>query len=251
MVAPAFIWRRRLLHAALTAGMVCPLAPALGDEPDASLQFSAPPPAGAATRVARGIGVLSPVQPIPVRPAPSLDSRAVPLDPTPCDLQATEPAMDTSVQGTDDDPHEEFIPGTGPALSGDARPAPLGCDSFAGAAPEDSAPDYSFALEDGDIPQVPVVVISGVSRPSRPWFASVSGQDGLRYGGNRNWVYRNSSGPSVTVGNVSANSPTWGSGAPVVKVMTRPLRLRLPRKSPTPGSSSMRYTVLGRHPFFG
>lgn len=137
----------------------------------------------------------------------------MPLDPLPCGLQAAEPAMDTSVQGTDDSPEEGFIPGTGPALSGDAQPAPLACDPIAeDAVPEDSAPDYSFALEDGDIP---VVVISGVSRPSRPWFASASGQDGLRYGGNRNWVYRNTSGPSVTVGNVSAYAPTWGSGAPL------------------------------------
>ncbi|MFD4839650.1 fimbrial protein [Achromobacter sp. NPDC058515] len=216
MIAPAIIWRRRLLHAALTAGMACPLAPAFGDTSDASPYVSPRPPPGAATRVARGIGVLSPVQPIPVRPAPSLDARAMPLDPTPCDLQTAEPAMDTSVQGSDDSGDDEFIPGTGAALSGDAQPAPLGCDAAAAAAaPEESAPDYSFALEDGDLPRVPVVVISGVSRPSRPWFASVSGQDGLRYGGNRNWVYRNTAGPAVTVGNVSANAPAWGSGAPV------------------------------------
>jgi len=163
--------------------------------------------------MARGIGVLSPVQPIPVRPAPSMDSRAVPLDPSPCDLQAAEPAMDTSVQGVEDS-GAELIPGIGSSLSGAADTPPLGCEQAAAPA-EESTSDYSFALEDGDLPRVPVVVISGVSRPTRPWFASVSGQDGLRYGGDRNWVYRNTAGPSVTVGNINANAPAWGSSAPV------------------------------------
>ncbi|MFP3711137.1 fimbrial protein, partial [Paraburkholderia sp. SIMBA_009] len=44
---------------------------------------------------------------------------------------------------------------------------------------------------------------------------SVSGQDGLRYGGDRNWVYRNTTGPSFSVGNINANAPAWGSSAPV------------------------------------
>ncbi|WP_315139753.1 fimbrial protein [Achromobacter marplatensis] len=213
MVAPTH-WRRRLLHAALAVGLSCPLASAFGDTPIASPDFAAPPPEGAPVRMARGIGVLSPVQPIPVRPAPSIDSRAVPLDPSPCDLQVAEPAMDTSVQGVEDSGAER-IPGIGTSLSGAAEAPPLGCEQAAAAPAEESTPDYSFALEDGDLPRVPVVVISGVSRPTRPWFASVSGQDGLRYGGDRNWVYRNTAGPSVTVGNINANAPAWGSSAPV------------------------------------
>ncbi|CAB3879643.1 fimbrial protein [Achromobacter mucicolens] len=216
MVATANIWRRGLLHAALTAGLAWPMAPAFGDEPDVSPFTLTPPPAGELTRVARGIGVLSPVQSLPVRPAPSFDDRAVPLDPTPCDLHATEPGMDTSVRDGGPDAADVFIPGTGLGLTGSAPPVPLTCDPLAApASAADIPPDYSFALEDGDLPSVPVVVISGVSRPSRPWFSSVSGQDGLRYGGSRNWVYRNTSGPSLTVGNVSPNAPAWGSGAPV------------------------------------
>lgn len=219
MAATALLWRRRLLHAALMAGLGWPLASALGNGLDASPLMTppaAPPAAADATRMARGIGVLSPVQPIPVRPAPSLADRAVPLDPTPCDLHATEPGMDTTVQGGGQDPADGFIPGTGLTLTGDASPASLSCDPLASpASTADMEPDYSFSLEDGDIARVPVVVISGVSRPSRPWFASVSGQDGLRYGGSRNWVYRNTSGPSVTVGNVNPNTPAWGTGASV------------------------------------
>lgn len=169
--------------------------------------------------MARGIGVLSPVQPMPVRPAPSLDTRAVPLGPPPCDLQAAEPAMDTSVQGTDDAGSADLIPGMGTTLNGESAPAPLACEQVAqqpASTPEEEfVPAYDFALDSGDIPRIPVVVISGVSRPSRPWFASVSGQDGLRYGGDRNWVYRNTAGPSVTVGNINANAPVWGSSAPV------------------------------------
>ncbi len=205
MVAPA-IWRRRLLHAAFTAGLACPLIPAFGG-PSAP---SSPTPVPA--YVARGIGALSPVQPVPVRPAPSIESRAVPLDPSPCDLQTAEPGMDTSVAGTAAD--IDVIPGTGSTLSGDgAGTSALNCGAAETAAPD--SPSYALDLESGDIPRVPVVVISGVSRPSRPWFSSVSGQDGLRYGGDRNWVYRNTSGPTVAVGNISANAPAWGSSAPV------------------------------------
>ncbi|WP_447922684.1 fimbrial protein [Achromobacter aegrifaciens] len=195
------------MRTALAAAIACPLAPALGDPLPASPYMPAPPSA-------RGIGVLSPVQPIPVRPGPSLESRAVPLDPSPCDMQTMEPALDTSVHATPASDASDPIPGTGLALSGDALPAaPLDCGVLA--APQEAAPDYSFALEDGDLARVPVIVISGVSRASRPWFASAGSQDSLRYGGNRNWVYRNTSGPSVAVGNIDARAPAWGSGAPV------------------------------------
>ncbi|CAB3817274.1 fimbrial protein [Achromobacter sp. K91] len=205
MVAPAFLWRKPLLRAALVAASACPIAPALGDPLAASPYMPAPPSA-------RGIGILSPVQPMPVRPAASMASRAVPLDPSPCDMQTMEPALDTSVHSTGD---TDLIPGTGLGLSGDAQPAPVPQDCTVLATPEDPAPDYSLTLQDGDLPRIPVVMISGVSRASRPWFASASSQDGLRYGGNRNWVYRNTSGPSVAVGNIDARAPAWGSGAPV------------------------------------
>lgn len=219
MVAPA-IGRRRLLHAALTAGVVCPLSPALADTFDASPSSITSPAPRAPVLMARGIGVLSPVQPIPVRPAPSIASRAVPLDPPLCGLEVAEPAMDTSVRGGEEDSEGagwggDVIPGLGSSLSGSGEDIPLECENTPAAVAEDSTPDYSFALEDSDIPRVPVVVISGVSRPTRPWFASVSGQDGLRYGGDRNWVYRNTAGPSLTVGNINANAPVWGSSAPV------------------------------------
>ncbi|MGO4396884.1 fimbrial protein [Achromobacter sp. PAB15] len=260
------------MHAALAAGLFCPLAAAIGDTlyappysestpaagtPAAGMPAAGTPAAGRPVLVARGIGVLSPVQPIPVRPAPSIDARAVPLDPAPCDLMVAEPAMDTSVQGTGGSGDADPIPGLGSSLNGAAEvgaaevgaaevgaaqvgaaqagPAPgqatangaagsspLGCELTASAptadsaaAPEETPPDYDFALDTGDIPRIPVVVISGVSRPSSPWFASVSGQDGLRYAGDRNWVYRNTTGPSVTVGNINANAPVWGSSAPV------------------------------------
>ncbi|CAB3821889.1 fimbrial protein [Achromobacter anxifer] len=207
MIAPAIIWRKRLLRAALAAGLACPFAPALSDPLAASPYVPAGPSA-------RGIGVLSPVQPIPVRPAPSMASRAVPLDPSPCDMQAMEPVLDTTVHGAQAVDAADPIPGTGLALSGDTQPAaPLDCGVLA--SPEEATPDYSFALEDGDLPRIPMVVISGVSRPTRPWFASASSQEGLRYAGDRNWVYRNTTGPSVSVGNINARAPAWGSSAPV------------------------------------
>ncbi|WZB62104.1 hypothetical protein WJ970_35740 [Achromobacter xylosoxidans] len=77
-------WRGRLSCVALTAACACPLAPTVGGPLEAPSTY--PPYAGAPQYAARGIGALSPVQPVPVRPAPSFDNRAVPLDPTPCDL---------------------------------------------------------------------------------------------------------------------------------------------------------------------
>ena len=58
------------------------------------------------------------------------------------------------------------------------------------------------------------MVYSGVSRRSRAWFSSVGGQGGLRYG-DQNWIYRDTSGPAVAVGNLNTNAPFWGSAAPV------------------------------------
>lgn len=206
MPAPAFFRRNWLLRAILAAAALGPLPAAAGSAADALL-----PASGTPAGWVRGIGALAPVQTIPVRPAPAIGARAVPLDPSPCDLQTLEPAIDTRVHGGGDGQTPELsIPGTGAELSGDVRPPAVDCRTLT--APEEAAPDYSFALEEGDIP---VVVISGVARPSRPWFASVSGQDGLRYGGSRNWVYRNTAGPSIAVGNITAAAPAWGSGAPV------------------------------------
>ncbi|WZB70115.1 hypothetical protein WJ968_31035 [Achromobacter xylosoxidans] len=59
-----------------------------------------------------------------------------------------------------------------------------------------------------------MMVYSGVSRRSRAWFSSVGGQGGLRYG-DQNWIYRDTSGPAVAVGNLNTNAPFWGSAAPV------------------------------------
>ena len=95
MAVPA-PWRGRLSCVALTAACACPLAPAVGGPLEAPSTY--PPYAGAPQYAARGIGALSPVQPVPVRPAPSFDNRAVPLDPTPCDLRPAEPGQDSAVQ---------------------------------------------------------------------------------------------------------------------------------------------------------
>jgi hypothetical protein len=216
MAVPA-PWRGRLSCVALTAACACPLAPAVGGPLEAPSTY--PPYAGAPQYAARGIGALSPVQPVPVRPAPSFDNRAVPLDPTPCDLRPAEPGQDSAVQPPPGQAPEDgaAIPGLGASLSGDgsgdAAPpaAPLGCGQEA---PPEPPPEYALDLESADIPRGPVMVYSGVSRRSRAWFSSVGGQGGLRYG-DQNWIYRDTSGPAVAVGNLNTNAPFWGSAAPV------------------------------------
>ena len=130
MAVPA-PWRGRLSCVALTAACACPLAPAVGGPLEAPSTY--PPYAGAPQYAARGIGALSPVQTVPVRPAPSFDNRAVPLDPTPCDLRPAEPGQDSTVQAAPAPaPAPEdgaAIPGLGASLSGDgsgdAAPPPL------------------------------------------------------------------------------------------------------------------------------
>lgn len=128
MAVPA-PWRGRLSCVALTAACACPLAPAVGGPLEAPSTY--PPYAGAPQYAARGIGALSPVQPVPVRPAPSFDNRAVPLDPTPCDLRPAEPGQDSAVQPPPGQAPEDgaAIPGLGASLSGDgsgdAAPPPL------------------------------------------------------------------------------------------------------------------------------
>lgn len=202
------IWRRRLLHPMLTAGLACLSMSAFGGTLAAPASLSPVP-----IYVTRGIGALSPVQPIPVQPAPSIGSRALPLDPAPCDLRTAGPTTPRIVLGADAD--SEAIPGTDTSLPSGPSAASLGCGPIQAATAPADAPGYTFDLKSGDIPRTPVIVISGVSRPNRPWFASVSGQSGLRYGGGRNWIYRNTAGPLLTVGNISANAPAWGSRAPL------------------------------------
>ena len=146
-------WRGRLSCRA-DGGLRLPLAPAVGGPLEAPSTY--PPYAGAPQYAARGIGALSPVQPVPVRPAPSFDNRAVPLDPTPCDLRPAEPGQDSAVQPPLARPRKTAprSPAWAPRCPAMAavtpRPAaPLGCGQEA---PPEPPPEYALDLESADIP---------------------------------------------------------------------------------------------------
>lgn len=224
MVAFA-VRRKRFDRLMLATGLACflPLA-ACGDSEASPLD--SPSAAGTAPAMgvaARGLSALSPVQTHAVQPAADFSGRAVPLDPDPCDLTLVDPTLDNRV--ADDStavpplaqatsaPVDDWIPGTGAGLTGDGTPAPLGCQPRSTATDSPSS-DYALDLERRDMSHIPVVIISGVSRTPRPWFSSVGVQGGVAFR-DRSWVYSNPTGPSVSMGNITANAPTWGSAAPV------------------------------------
>ena len=99
---------------------------------------------------------LSPVQPVPVRPAPSFDNRAVPLDPTPCDLRPAEPGQDSAVQPPLARPRKTAprSPAWAPRCPAMAAvtPRPRRSAGLRPEAPPEPPPEYALDLESADIP---------------------------------------------------------------------------------------------------
>jgi len=164
----------RLLLAAGLAGMAPPGA---GAGLDGYPDASS---SGYRDRHPYGIGVLAPALPLPVAPAPNPTFRELPPD------QCAE----------DDD---------------------VGLLCAASLVPPDEAmpPAYAFEPRRAELRVGgPVTLMTGVAQPRRPWFSSVSSQDGLVYG-DRSWTYRASSGPSLSLGNVTPGAPAWSAAAPI------------------------------------
>lgn len=214
--------------------------PASGSAADAAAApaVHAPPPAKSAParhkdpyawleieRAAReGISVLAPVQPLPVTPATVSESRELDLDPAPCQLGPTEGLTDASLQPAEGLPDAALRP-RGPDATGTID-APVDAGTAAAALPIQCAnlfPDvasvppqnYTFGLETQDpVPHGSVMVMTGVAQTANPWFSSVSPQQGFAYGGGR-WTYRDTAGPVLALGNLTANAPIWGSTVPI------------------------------------
>ncbi|MBO1112491.1 fimbrial protein [Bordetella petrii] len=176
-------------------------------------------------RAARqGISVLAPAQPLPVAPAALSESRELDLDPMPCRLTPAEGLTDASLQPPAGLADAAQRP-PGPDATGTID-APIDAGTAAAALPiqcanlfPDVAPvppqDYAFGLETRDpVPYGSVMVVTGVAQPANPWFSSVGSQQGFSYGGGR-WTYRDTAGPTVALGNLTANAPIWGSAVPI------------------------------------
>ncbi|WP_460490317.1 fimbrial protein [Bordetella tumbae] len=187
-------------------------------------------------RAAReGIRVLSPTQSLPVAPVANVPFQELPLDPSPCQMQPAEGLKDASL-------HENPSP-TAPETAADAAdadpvnaptPDSPGDPSALSQTPADQAaalpiecanlfPDivpvpqqeYSFGLETVDPAlQDPVVVVTTGHPSTRPWFSAVGSQQGFSYSGGQ-WTYRDTVGPTVSMGNLTANAPIWGSAVPI------------------------------------
>ncbi|MCD0504315.1 fimbrial protein, partial [Bordetella petrii] len=155
-------------------------------------------------RAARdGIAVLAPAQPMPVTPVSVSESRELELDPVPCQLRPAEGLTDASLQSD---------AGVGPAQ---AAPLPIQCANMFPDVPAVPQQQYSFGLETLDpVPGGSIMVVTGVAQAPSPWFSSVGSQQGFAYTAGR-WTYRDAVGPTVALGNLTANAPMWGSAVPI------------------------------------
>jgi len=165
-------------------------------------------------RAAReGIGALAPTLALPVTPAANLPFRELPLDPMPCDMQPAEGMQDASVQTASPDSGQNNAVTSPPDTN--AAPLPVECAYLFPDIPPVPEQQYSFGLETLD-PSMsnPVVVMTGGGASTRAWFSSVASQQGFSYSGG-GWTYRDTVGPTISMGNLTANAPLWGSTVPI------------------------------------
>ncbi|WP_370519992.1 fimbrial protein [Bordetella sp. 15P40C-2] len=194
-----------------------------------------------------GIGVLSPTQSMPVEPLAEvpyqeLSLDPLPFDPLPCDMRPSEGLTDASVLTDGQSPSDNQTPpksaGNGDSeLSSvsalesgsttpqepdgtqvaDAQPAPLPVECahvFPDVSPTPPQ-TYSFGLETSDAGlHEPVVIVTQTRSTTHAWFSTVGSQYGFSYNGG-GWTYRDTVGPTVALGNLTANAPVWGSTAPI------------------------------------
>jgi len=229
---------RPLMAGALACNMALGACATLdGPVSDTAPAASAPEPAAAPAdaprhawgddiqRAAReGISVLAPAQPLPVAPATAAPLRELDLDPAPCRLRPAEGLTDASLQPAPGaaqaatptesatDPQADLGEPADPAA---AASLPIECANLFPDVPQVPQQNYAFGLETQDpVPTGSVMVVTGVARPANPWFSAVGSQQGFAYGGGR-WTYRDTAGPTVALGNLTANAPIWGSTVPI------------------------------------
>lgn len=161
----------------------------------------------AVQRAAReGIGVLSPIQLLPVQAPERVPSQALPLEPLPCEMPPADASLDASSEPA------------GMVVPSDSEAAPLAIECAPGVAsiePPRPSPSYAFGLDTVDVTNNgPVVVVTRHHSSMHPWFSAVGSQQGFSYESGQ-WMYRDAVGPTVALGNLTANAPVWGSTAPI------------------------------------
>ncbi|HTJ98942.1 MAG TPA: fimbrial protein [Bordetella sp.] len=235
-----FVWRRAARAALGVALASCIQAGALA-APFSSSPATAASDAGLPSRppimyaqAERGLGVLAPALPMPIKPSRGVEITA---ELPPCQPAVPAPAGEQeSGKGADHQPGNDAtgpIEQTAPApadraagseqstadsqSAGSSPDAPrLDCTVLPTAAAEaaDSAPAN---LDLDYIPPPPGTVPVKWGRPvgtPKPWFAGVSPEGGMQLG-DRNLTYRNVDGPSVSLGSLTPFSPAWSSTAAI------------------------------------
>ncbi|MEJ2895957.1 fimbrial protein [Bordetella avium] len=197
--------RKRVSRAMLAAALMGNIAlgacatPGEGHPvPNKSATRVAAPEAARATQEAAryGIGVLAPAMPeVVALPAP-IEGYALSPEPDPCAnwMGPPVPAGLASIEGQ--------------AAPGDCQWA------FPDYGLPLASPVYQLEPEHQELAATRPLLTMGVARPQARWFSAVHVRPALSYG-DRNWLYNPSEGPTVGVGNVTANSPVWGSGVAV------------------------------------
>ncbi|ANN65812.1 hypothetical protein [Bordetella bronchialis] len=230
--------RRHASRAALVAVSACcvhPGALAAPAIPVSSTVLSAPGAADPArgpvllAQAGRGLGVLAPALPMPVKPPGAVDITAELLPCQPASQgeappsPAGDPASGQGEGGAEVPPAEH--PSTPEPGTASADGAPLDCavvptaaGNAADAAMDGLALDY--------VPPPPGTTPVKWGRPvgtPKPWFAGVSPQGGMQLG-DRSLTYRSVDGPSVTLGSLTPFSPAWSSAATIGGVQVSNLK---------------------------
>ncbi|MCJ9708501.1 fimbrial protein [Bordetella hinzii] len=197
---------RTVLAAALAGNMAlgaCAMpgndksVPDSSDAQPAAARPASPSVARAPEEAARyGIGVLAPAMPQAVQLPGPIEGYALSPEPDPCAEWAGPPAP----AGLEAAP--------GQAAPGDCqRP-------FPDYEVPQLSPSYALDLERNELARTRPVLNQGVVLPRPRWFSAINARPTLSYG-DRNWLYRSPEGPSVGIGNLTANAPAWGGSAPL------------------------------------
>lgn len=242
--------RRRACRAALAAVLACCVqagahAGAVPAHPVVPTSDAAAParPRVLLAQLGRGLGVLAPALPMPVKPPGSIDVTAElppcqPAVPSAADAGLSDsvspgaPAVDAgkeaagsatgagqaraAVTAASENPPGGGPDSANPAAGAAADAQPLDCTVVPSAAAE-AADATAGGLDLDYVPLPPGSTAVKWGRPlgtPKPWFAGVSPEGGMRLG-DRSLTYRNVEGPSVTLGSLTPFSPAWSSAATI------------------------------------
>ncbi|ARP80350.1 hypothetical protein CAL12_05550 [Bordetella genomosp. 8] len=177
----------------------------------------------------RGLGVLAPALPMPVKPQAPVgvtaellpcsvpEASAEAAAPAAADPAGSAPARDAA-SGLPPASNEATAASSPDAQAGDDMPASVmeGCPVVPTAASE-AADATAGGLDLDYVPLPPGSTPVKWGRPlgtPKPWFSSVTPEGGMQLG-DRSLTYRSVDGPSVSLGSLTPFAPAWSSAATI------------------------------------